>query len=71
MIIQILGYPQTFSFKTTKKLPKFKDACPVRGKLLVKEMELQDIDSPSHSYDEYVVELIETTKDGEIWSLGS
>ena len=72
MEIKISGYPETFTFETTMALPEFEYGCEVRHREMVKAMEQQKIDSPSHGYDEYVVESIQKTKQGgETWHLGS
>ncbi len=70
--ITVVGYPSTFSFVVDKPLPAFKYGCEVRRKLLQEAMELQQIESPFHEYDDYVVEEIDVTPNGdEHWHLGS
>lgn len=73
MKITIKDYPCTFSFEIDRGLPKFKldqDEC-LRTEIVREEMRKQKIDSPCHSYDDYIVEMVKETKDGEIWYLGS
>ena len=65
------GYPQHFEFETGVKLPKFKCGCKVRGELLLSQLNEQDVHSPLHAYEDYVVEKITKTEGGEIWHLGS
>lgn len=72
--ITIEHYPATFSFNTRAKLPKFNRnsySCKVRQKLLLKNLKKFNIDSPCHAYEDYVVELVHKTSNGEIWRLGS
>jgi hypothetical protein len=77
--ITVLDYPANFSFKIRTNLPPIKmsrsasviENCDVRNKLLHRHMREQNIYSPCHMWTDYVVEDVETTKDGEIWQLGS
>lgn len=72
--ITICEYPQTFTFKTKKKLPPFKYGCEVRTKLAHDAMKRYKVSSPSHSYCEYVVEEVCTAHflpNQEYWYLGS
>lgn len=79
--IKIDGYPAHFEFKIRAKLPKFissgtigKDYdceyCEVRNHLLLKYLKRLKINSPYHEYEDYVVEVVTETEDGEIWQLG-
>ena len=75
--IMIMGYPDTFSFTTINKLPKFKYGCEVRGEILLKMLNALKIHSPCHAYEDYLVEVIDQFKNstGEVniehWYLGS
>lgn len=70
-LITVVGYPDTFSFITRQDLPKFKYGCLVRQSILVKKMRELNVYSPSHGYDEYVVENVEKKYGQEFWYLGS
>ena len=69
--IAIKVYPASFKFTTNVALPPFSIGCRVRNLVLVDAMENLKIKSPNHSYDDYVVEDVKITKDGERWGLGS
>lgn len=69
--IIIQDYPATFYFDVRKDLPEFEDFCPVRQEILLRQLKRHHIDSPCHSYDEYVVEMVEPILGGEIWIIGS
>lgn len=75
--IIVMDYPQTFSFKVRKELPKFNedDYCEVRREILIRQMKRQNIDSPCHSYYDYVVGIVKEFDNGnikgEIWHLFS
>jgi len=69
--IRIGAYPVRFHFDTNVALPPFSYGCRVRQIVLVDAMQRLMIKSPNHSYDDYVVEDVKTTKDGERWGLGS
>jgi hypothetical protein len=71
MMIRVVGYPDTFTFKTDVKLPPFKSGCKVREKILHENMELLQVRSPSHAYEDYIVEVIEKRGFFEFWHLGS
>lgn len=71
MQIVVEIYPATFVFQVEEPLPPFKYGCKVRRKILIKEMNLQNIDSPCHAYEDYIVESIEKIPVGERWHLGS
>lgn len=71
MRIQINNYPSTFSFHTRKKLPEFEYGCQTRVTILHKKMNKLKPDSPYHSYEDFTVEVVYKTPDGEIWQLGS
>ena len=69
--IIIQHYPATFYFDVRKDLPEFDGYCPVRQEILLRQLRRQKIDSPCHSYTDYVVEIVEPILGGEIWQLGS
>jgi hypothetical protein len=69
--IIIQDYPATFHFDVRKDLPDFDDYCKVRQEILLRQFKKQNIDSPCHGYNEYVIEMVEPIFDGEIWILGS
>ena len=69
--IIIQDYPATFFFDVRKDLPEFDEQCEVRDKILLRQLRRQNIDSPCHSYNEYVVEMVEPILGGEIWIIGS
>lgn len=80
--VKIVSYPTDFEFVTNIALPKFISSgtvgvdydcemCEVRNQLLHINMKLQKINSPCHAYEDYVVEVVTKTEDGEIWRLGS
>jgi hypothetical protein len=72
--ITICHYPQTFSFKTKKELPPFEYGCQIRTKLAEQAMRRHNIYSPSHGYDEYIVETVDINTENpnhELWYLGS
>jgi hypothetical protein len=69
--IIIQDYPATFFFDVRKELPEFNDSCDVRQEILLRQLKRQNIDSPCHSYNEYVVEMVEPILGGEIWIIGS
>lgn len=50
--------------------PQYK-AEQVRRKLLLKYLKKLNIYSFGHAYEDYVVEVVTETEDGEIWQLGS
>lgn len=43
----------------------------VRNRLLIKNMKKLRINSPCHVYEDYIVETVIKTENGEIWHLGS
>lgn len=43
----------------------------IRRKLLLRHMKRLKVYSPCHAYEDYVVEEVTETEDGEIWELGS
>jgi hypothetical protein len=69
--IIIQDYPATFFFDVRKDLPEFDEQCEVRDEILLRQLRRQNIDSPCHSYNEYVVEMVEPILGGEIWIIGS
>lgn len=69
--IIIHDYPATFYFDVRKDLPEFNEFCPVRQKILLRQLKRQNIDSPCHSYNDYVIEMVEPYYNGEIWIIGS
>lgn len=80
--IKIDGYPAYFEFKIKTKLPRFVSSgtigkdylceyCDIRNTLLLKYLKKLKINSPCHGYEDYVVEMVTETEDGEIWQLGS
>jgi hypothetical protein len=71
MKIEVIAYPTSFEFETKATFPKFDYGCDVRCKELVKAMSELDVNSSSHQYEDYIVEQVEVTKDGERWHLGS
>ena len=70
-LIIVANYPDTFSFYTEEELPRFKFDCPIRTKLLRKQLEEQKIECPYHRYEDYNVEIMERFKSGEVWFVGS
>lgn len=71
MKIKIESYPCTFEFKTPARFRKFNSHCDARDAILHKAMKALKIVSPCHDYEDYTVEMVEKTKDGEIWHLAS
>ena len=71
MLIKIYNYPDTFEIKTNVELPKYKYGCKQRKKILLSNLEEQKIHSPNHSYEDYIIEEVETYKKYEVWHLGS
>lgn len=80
--IQVKQYPATFEFNIRTELPPFisgttpeghydAEMCEVRNDLLLKHMKRLKVNSPCHAYEDYVVEVVTPTLDGEIWQLGS
>jgi hypothetical protein len=69
--ILIVDYPTTMTFEVRKELPEFNDYCEVRQKILLYQLRKQKIESPCHSYTDYVVEDIFPLNDGEVWIIGS
>lgn len=77
--IIVMDYPQTFGFKVRKDLPFFDNDedvyCEVRQEILLRQFKRQNIYSPCHGYNEYVVSIVEPfdngTISGEIWHLSS
>ena len=70
--ITVVDYPSSFNFITDKPLPEFYYGCEVRTKLLHEAMESQQIESPCHAYDDYIVEAIDIKPNGsEDWQIGS
>jgi len=76
-LIVITHYPATFAFITNETLTPFNEetGCSLRDRILHDELEYQKIDSPHHTYNDYVVEIVETSVLGdievELWTLGS
>lgn len=83
MRIQVMNYPATFEFSIRKKdLPTFISSgtpgmdydcimCEVRNNILYKKLKQLKIRSYGHGYEDYVVEVVTPTPDGEIWQLSS
>ena len=77
MKIKVDTYPETFTFETRAKFPKFVNSgknfayCKNRNAVLLRALKRLNIDSPCHAYEDYVVESVRKTKDGEVWQLGS
>jgi len=70
--ITIHGYPCSFGFETNAVLPKFEYGCPTRTELVQSAMRKQNINSPYHHYDDYIVEIVQCLGNGdELWRLGS
>ena len=70
MKIKVLSYPLDMEFSTRVVLPKFVYACPVRTKLI--RNRLKKLKKYScHTAEDFIVEQIEKTPEGEIWHLGS
>jgi hypothetical protein len=70
-IITVVAYPDTFSFVTRQSLPEFKWNCPVRNKILLKQLRKLNVDSPCHLWTDYGVEEIVKKYGQEFWYLGS
>lgn len=67
-----IDYPIKLSFNTEEELPDFVYACPVRTKILRKWLEGQSGGALDyHVVDDFVVEVVTKTKDGEKWLVGS
>jgi hypothetical protein len=83
MKIIVMDYPQTFEFETKLEFPKFQGMklivskqtdikrCKKRQELLLAELNKQDIHSPTHAYEDYVIENVHKMPFGELWYLGS
>jgi hypothetical protein len=70
--IVIKKYPATMVFDVRKELPEFTDGCKVRQKILLYQLKKQMIDSPSHDYKDYVIEMVEPYyNEAEEWIIGS
>jgi len=70
--IIVSGYPATFYFRVKKELPTFTYACEVRQKILLRQFKNQNVYSPCHGYDEYVIFAIEKFgNEVEVWHLES
>jgi len=69
--IIILDYPSNMTFQVRKELPEFNDSCDVRQEILLRQLKRQNIDSPCHSYSEYVIEDVIPMKECEMWIIGS
>jgi len=69
--ILILDYPTNMTFQVRKDLPEFDEYCEVRQEILLRQFKRQNIDSPCHGYNEYVIEAVVPMKDSEIWIIGS
>ena len=72
-IITVIDYPDTFSFVTSEKLPKFKVSDPnnVRHPILLEKLRSLKIDSPCHDYEDYDIEDVEKKYGQEFWYLCS
>lgn len=70
-IIIVEHYPANMTFKVIKELPEFTFNCPVRNKILHRQLKKNKVDSPCHLYTDYGVDLIEIFDGGEIWHIGS
>jgi hypothetical protein len=70
MKITIVKYPKTFSFETDKKLPRFKYGCDTRTSIVQDELSKIRYKAP-HAPEDFIVESIDETPDGEIWEFGS
>ena len=72
MIIKVVAYPATFQFTVDSDLPKFEHGCKTRGEFLLQAMIDLEVVSPSHEYEDYIVENIKRRgANTEIWELGS
>lgn len=72
--IQINSYPDTFSFILKEELPAFNrdlGPCETRDRILHEQMRTLKVNSPYHAYEDYTVEVVTKTAEGEIWRLGS
>jgi hypothetical protein len=72
--ITVKDYPSTFSFTIDDDLPEFdeeEEYCEVRTEILHEMMHCMQIPSPCHLYEDYVVQVVEITEEGETWYLGS
>ena len=71
--IKVDGYPAHFSFEVDIDLPEFDEerGCSLRTHIVHQEMYAQNIDSPCHMYEDFVVESVEIVSGGEVWGLGS
>lgn len=70
-LITVVGYPDTFSFITRQKLPEFEYGCEVRNSIVKKKMKELKVYSPCHSYDDYVVAIVDKKYRQEFWHLES
>lgn len=76
-LIVIQDYPTTFAFTTNETLTDFNEetGCSLRDRILQDELKRQKIDSPHHSYADYIVEIVDATilegVEIELWTLGS
>ena len=64
-------YPETFYFKVKKELPVFDYACKVREEILHRQLKRQNINCGIHHPTDFIVEVIESGNNYEIWHLGS
>jgi hypothetical protein len=71
MRIIVTDYPATFSFHIEGELPKFKFDCPTRTEIVQQQIREQQIETPYHEPEHYMVEEIISFEDGEIWELGT
>jgi hypothetical protein len=71
--ILIKDYPADMLFKVKNELPEFTYSCPVRNKILHRQIRNEImVEQLSHYVNQYIVESIEVTEQGnEIWYIGS
>lgn len=68
--IWINGYPCLVSFHTATDYPPFKYGCPVRTNEARIAIEAHGHNEP-HDTEDFVVEYIIQTPDGEVWEVAS
>lgn len=70
--ITIKYYPCTFSFTVLRDFKPFSyEDQDGRSELLLQKMYEMKIHSPSHAYEDYVIENVRKVRGGEHWHLGS
>lgn len=70
-LITVVDYPETFSFITRQKLPKFSFDCQTRYKILQKKLRQLNVDSAAHDWKDFNIEQVVEKYGQEFWYLGT